>query len=394
MLDFASGFGRVTRFLVEGPGPGTPPVPAERIWVADVQAAGPAFQHERLGVHALASSADPAAFAPGRRFDAVLCASLFTHLPRPSFERWLARLWELVEPGGVLAFSVNDEAILWPGRAMPPDGFYFEAVSESRALELAEYGSCWLREEVVREIVARVAAGQGEGPTLSRHPRALWSRQDLYVLTRREAPTPGEAGEPRAGSRERPLEIDLEPIGFVEAVEWTRTGDLRLRGWAADRDPNRDPDRERRREPGPAAAPGLRVSAAFDALPPHAAALTGPRADADDFLGLAGAAGEGIARGWEVVLPGREAGPGSQLLVKARSARGREHVLFCGSLDAACLETALRASRQQADEQAREIAELGAHLQAADRHIRWMESRPIWRLRKALAHIKHRLRQT
>ena len=43
-LDFASGYGRFTRFLVQH-------LPADRIWVSDIQADAVAFQEEQFGVH-------------------------------------------------------------------------------------------------------------------------------------------------------------------------------------------------------------------------------------------------------------------------------------------------------------------------------------------------------
>ncbi|MGO9954693.1 MAG: hypothetical protein ACLP50_01710 [Solirubrobacteraceae bacterium] len=46
-----------------------------------------------------------------RRFDLVFVASPFTYLPDRAFGAWLSKLWELVAPGGVLAFSVHDEVL-------------------------------------------------------------------------------------------------------------------------------------------------------------------------------------------------------------------------------------------------------------------------------------------
>ena len=64
ILDFASGYGRVTRFLVRE-------VPPERVWVSDVYADGVRFQEERFGVHGIVSAIRPEDF--------VLCRAVRRH---------------------------------------------------------------------------------------------------------------------------------------------------------------------------------------------------------------------------------------------------------------------------------------------------------------------------
>ena len=105
VLDFAAGFGRVTRFLVRE-------IPPDRIWVSDLQPEALLAQKTEHGVHTLASAEDPAALEVPGSFDAVLVSSLFTHLPPHRFSEWLAKLAGLVAPGGVLAFSVHDAEML------------------------------------------------------------------------------------------------------------------------------------------------------------------------------------------------------------------------------------------------------------------------------------------
>ncbi|HEY0781324.1 MAG TPA: class I SAM-dependent methyltransferase, partial [Thermoanaerobaculia bacterium] len=69
LLDFASGCGRVTRFLLEA-------VPAERVWVSDVLPGAVEFQRRQLGVHAFPSTVQPEDFRSPERFDAILVTSL------------------------------------------------------------------------------------------------------------------------------------------------------------------------------------------------------------------------------------------------------------------------------------------------------------------------------
>src|SRR4051794_14073266 len=124
LLDFASGYGRVTRFLLRE-------VPPERVWVADVYAGGVRFQEERFGVHGLVSAIRPEDFVCTERFDAILVTSLFTHLPEERFVAWLRVLLGLLAPGGMLAFSAHSPEVLPPGVPMPDTGIHFQETSES-----------------------------------------------------------------------------------------------------------------------------------------------------------------------------------------------------------------------------------------------------------------------
>ena len=60
LLDFASGFGRSTRFLVRQ-------VPPSRLWVTEVQRGAVAFQQEVFGVYETDSATEPEAFQPDRK---------------------------------------------------------------------------------------------------------------------------------------------------------------------------------------------------------------------------------------------------------------------------------------------------------------------------------------
>ena len=83
VLDFASGYGRLTRFLVQSLGP-------DQIWIGELDPLAVAFQRERFGVRVLDPAESPRDLATDLRFDRILVHSLFTHLPREPFEAWLA----------------------------------------------------------------------------------------------------------------------------------------------------------------------------------------------------------------------------------------------------------------------------------------------------------------
>lgn len=237
LLDFASGYGRVTRFLLRL-------LPAERIWVSDVYAGGVDFQRRRFGVHGLVSTVRPedfpAAAGPGT-FDAILVTSLFTHLPEERFVAWLRMLLGLLSPGGVLAFSVHGEHVLPAGAELPASGLLFQEVSESGSLAGTDYGSTWVSEEFVRGALARALAGGSTGAgagaasaaagaasagagssagSLLRLPRGLCNYQDLYVAV------------PEAGADFSGLDFRGEPYLFVERCVLAGPDRLELGGWA------------------------------------------------------------------------------------------------------------------------------------------------------------------
>ncbi|HEY2296011.1 MAG TPA: class I SAM-dependent methyltransferase, partial [Thermoanaerobaculia bacterium] len=161
LLDFASGYGRVTRFLVRD-------VPPERVWVADVYADGVRFQEERLGVHGLVSTIRPEDFVCAERFDAILVTSLFTHLPEERFVAWLRVLLGLLAPGGMLAFSAHSPEVLPAGVPSPETGIHFQETSESGSLAKSDYGSTWVTEDFVRSSLDRAL---GPGAALHRIER-------------------------------------------------------------------------------------------------------------------------------------------------------------------------------------------------------------------------------
>src|SRR5690349_20106593 len=91
MLDFASGYGRLTRLLVHEH-------LADAVTVSDILEGGMAFQAEQFGVKTILSKTDPAQLDIDEKYDLIFVASLFTHLPATTFTSWLRKLAGLLEP--------------------------------------------------------------------------------------------------------------------------------------------------------------------------------------------------------------------------------------------------------------------------------------------------------
>jgi SAM-dependent methyltransferase len=174
LLEFACGYGRFTRFLVQE-------MPRERIVVSDILTDALRFQREQFLVTAVASAENPDDYREPRRFQLVLVSSLFSHLPATTFGRWLGRLYDRLADDGVLIFSVHDHAA-YPGDVrLDERGFAFFATSESATLDAAQYGTAVVNERFVAEAIRAHCPGAGEP---ARIQRGLWEFQDLYLVAR------------------------------------------------------------------------------------------------------------------------------------------------------------------------------------------------------------------
>ncbi len=278
LLDFASGYGRSTRFLVEA-------IPPGKITVAEIDPGAVRFQEETFGVRGVVAGTEPESLVVAEIFDVVVASSFFSHLPAARFEAWMERLYARVAPGGVLIFSVHGMELLPAGEPAPPSGIAFRPVSETERLEGAEYGTSYVTPEFVRGVAARAA---GSGARLVALPLGLCGFQDLYVLCRPPAPA---GPDPR---------LALVPRGALEhgAVE---NGIVTARGWAVG-------DRDER--------------------PPDVRLLLGERvADVSTGEGAAGA-----RRDWRFTFPVAGTDPDALVRIEAVSARGVSKILVAETL--------------------------------------------------------------
>jgi SAM-dependent methyltransferase len=377
LLDFASGYGRVTRFLVRD-------LPPERVWVADITAAAVDFQCRQFGVHGFVSAPRPEELACLERFDCILVSSLFTHLPESTFAPWLRRLWELLAPGGVIAWSVHDAGMLPPERQPPPGGLRFEPTSESGSLAAAEYGSTWVSEEFVRGALGAAAPAA----SALRLPKALANYQDLYVAV----------AEPRADFSG--LQVAAMPQAFVEHCSWTPPDRLDIRGWLSDRASGRLPVEVRARIAGEL----VERCRAFTPRPDVGSLFPGERVE---------------AAGWRLAprVPGDPPDLSARLRLEAVEADGRVWALEESSVEGALLRSTrlqLFLDHDARERLAAEHAALGEELQrtiagceqrlatlreesrlqvaALEARIAAMEASFFWRLRNRWWALKRWLR--
>lgn len=364
LLDFASGYGRVSRFLVRD-------IPPERVWVSDIYAGGVRFQEEQFGVHGLVSTADPAEFAHSEscgRFDCILVSSLFTHLPEATFEPWLARLGSLLAPEGLLAFSTHGESLLPIGERLGPNGFRFKPVSESGSLDREQYGSTWVSEEYVRSCLARVLPGA----SARRIPKGLVSHQDLWVVVR--SPEADFSG----------LDVTAHLDGYVEHCSLAAPDRLEIAGWVVDR---------------VGCGPAQEVWAELDGAIVARCRDLPFRQDVE-----AAFPGERLtAQGWRLPVPlpsGLLIGT-TPLVLRVVDAQGRPSAIAASSVESAMLRSArldLLTTRVQLAEAYKENARLGEsearlgwEVAARDARIAAMEASRFWKLRRQWFALKRRL---
>ncbi len=212
ILDFAAGYGRISRFLLRD-------FPPDRLIVSDINSDAMAFQEENFGLRTVLSAADPGDLEISESFDLVIASSLFTHLPEARFGPWLHRLVELSGDGGLLLFSAKGPEHMGPGRWMGKGGFFFAPHSESSVLDRAEYGTAVVSEDFVRETLAAAFPGAG----LLRIARGWLNFQDLYLV------------DSSCRLDLAALEFDPGGEGSVDDVLIRTPGRLWSRGWVIDR---------------------------------------------------------------------------------------------------------------------------------------------------------------
>lgn len=214
-LDFACGYGRFTRFLIQE-------IPPEKIWVSDIYKKAVKFQSEYLGVQGIYSTSLPEDYQVDRYFDVIIATSFFSHMPATTFEGWMQKLYDLKSKGGLLLFSVLDMELLESHIPRSETGLLFIPDSESQSLDKQEYGTTWVTEEYVRRILDQISDGNAE---ITRIPKGLNRYQDLYAVSDRSLVSPN------------PLVFYHYPEGQIDYCYIQPDGEVRLSGWAVDFNP-------------------------------------------------------------------------------------------------------------------------------------------------------------
>ncbi|WP_273288689.1 class I SAM-dependent methyltransferase [Methylorubrum populi] len=148
MLEFASGYGRMTRFLAARDD-------RYKMTACDIHPQAVEFVSQKLKIPAFVSNSVPEKLDISGRFDCVFTLSFFTHVPLSTWFRWLEKLWSLVDVGGLLIFTTHGHVTHQLREPNIPivDGFGFRSGSEQHDLDQDEFGTTYsLPEFVVQQI--------------------------------------------------------------------------------------------------------------------------------------------------------------------------------------------------------------------------------------------------
>jgi hypothetical protein len=173
LFEFASGYGMVTRHLPRA-------LPEAEITSCDIHRQAMSFIRDEIGVATMLSEHFPERLNVERRFDVVFALSFFSHMPEATFGRWLRRLWDLVDDGGVLVFTTHGAESVknFVDPDVSPAGFWFMPLSEQNDLDEREYGSTIsLPPYVLKELSNFTNAADVEFSGAH-----WWGHQDLYVV--------------------------------------------------------------------------------------------------------------------------------------------------------------------------------------------------------------------
>ena len=175
MLEFASGYGCVTRHLAHF-------LPNADVTSCDIHPEAVDFIENRLGVPAILSNSVPKNLRASSRYDVVFALSFFSHMPRHTWLQWLLALLSKLEKDGLLILTTHGmESRKWFGfPEIDPDGFWFNAQSEQHDLDTEGYGQTI----VLPHFVFGELRGQTDTRIIMYREASWWEHQDLYVLRR------------------------------------------------------------------------------------------------------------------------------------------------------------------------------------------------------------------
>lgn len=176
LLEFASGYGCVTRHLINEPG-------WFNLTSCDIHTEAIVFLSQKLGVDkSIPSTRKPEDFACDGKFDVVFALSFFSHMPKNTWGRWLEALYDKVNIGGYFIFTTHgiESAQHFNNPVIPSDGFWFQPTSEQKDLDVSDYGQTICTYEfVANEIKHRLGA-----PLLLYKSGYWWGHQDTYIVGR------------------------------------------------------------------------------------------------------------------------------------------------------------------------------------------------------------------
>lgn len=207
LLDFASGYGRVTRHLLSK-------MPPNQLTISDLMPDAVDFQRCIFGIEGIVSTVAPERLELPGKYDLIQAISLFSHLPDKLFRQWLVKLWSHLDPNGALIISVHGCGLQSGGGR---GEFVFVPTSENANLDPNAYGTTWVSSTYVSSVLNDALTGF----SFKHLPKGLCGYQDVYVIIKDETESFNE------------LRYDSGIEGYIDVVECHPNSRLICSGWAA-----------------------------------------------------------------------------------------------------------------------------------------------------------------
>lgn len=173
LLEFASGYGCVTRHLVNV-------ISSTRLVSCDIHKNAVDFIKNFFGNDVLLSVSNPSNFIENAKHDVVFALSFFSHMPITTWGLWLRALFQSVKPGGVLIFTTQGYLSRkhFGDPIIPDSGFWFKPDSEQKDIDVNEYGQTI----VTRQFVSGCVNQMLNREIYIFREAFWWGHQDLYVI--------------------------------------------------------------------------------------------------------------------------------------------------------------------------------------------------------------------
>lgn len=181
VLEFAAGFGRITRHLKKL-------APDLHLSASDIHTDACHFLETEIGIPAFVSSLTPDGLNVGKDYDLIFVVSLFSHLPANRFGSWLKALHDCLAPGGYLMFTTHGQSArkmqpaFWDSLLDPNEpGYGYHGQSDQEDIVSSEYGTTIALPRFVTKVIheqmptAQLVSFQGG---------AWFTIQDEWILRR------------------------------------------------------------------------------------------------------------------------------------------------------------------------------------------------------------------
>jgi len=136
LLEFASGYGRLTRHLISNP--------MFELSCCDIHDEAINFLEDTFSVSTFKSSLTPNEFKIQDKYDVVFALSFFSHIPKKYWQQWLQVLFDQVAPGGLLIFTTHGSTSQikhFPNHEFDEDGFHFHSDTDQEDIDSEFYGT-------------------------------------------------------------------------------------------------------------------------------------------------------------------------------------------------------------------------------------------------------------